>query len=63
MVHIWHVSGEELTEVSGDEVTDVAALKLELQSLCGASPFRQRLVGNGSSLDNDASLLHVEDTW
>ena len=56
MIHVWGVSGEELALVPVAEIGDVRTLKRRLQKAHGFPRFRQRLLCDGSILD-DAALL------
>ena len=54
MLRVWTVSGEELAALPVEEQSDVRSLKQHLQRFHGLPRFRQRLLCNGSSLDDDA---------
>ena len=56
MLHVWQASGRELAAVGLDELYDVRALKIRLQRLCGIPRFRQMLLCDGKSLEDDLRL-------
>ncbi|CAE7296544.1 Ankrd17 [Symbiodinium sp. CCMP2592] len=61
MLRVWTVSGEELAALPVEEQSDVRSLKRHLQQFHGLPRFRQRLLCNGSSLDDDARLVAPVD--
>ncbi|CAE7370189.1 mask, partial [Symbiodinium sp. KB8] len=56
MLHVWKASGRELAAVRLEELSDVRALKRYLQGLCGVPRFRQMLLYDGRSLEDDLRL-------
>ncbi|CAE7266818.1 mask [Symbiodinium natans] len=63
MLHVWQFSGQALAVVPIEDVSDVRTLKQHLQSLCGLPRFRQRLLCNGTCLDDHVSLpspMHLQ---
>ena len=56
MLHVWQASGKEIAAIGLEELHDVRTLKTHLQSLCGVPRFRQMLLHNGRSLDEDFKL-------
>ena len=56
MLRIWLSSGEQLAAVPVGEVRDVRSLKQHLHSICGLPRFRQRLLGEGRSLEDEFEL-------
>eukprot|EP00439_Symbiodinium_sp_Y106_P044029 s5073_g5.t1 len=56
MLRIWKASGEELVAISGKELETVRALKKQLQGFCGLPRFRQRLLLDGTNLQDNESL-------
>ncbi|CAE7228115.1 Kcna7, partial [Symbiodinium natans] len=56
MLRVYSMSGEELCATPAEELTDVKALKQQLQSACGCSRFRQKLLHQGRVL-NDGECL------
>ena len=56
MLRVSLASGNELACLSAEDFSDVRTLKQHLQSLCGVPCFRQRLLHNGSCLDDDDGL-------
>ena len=52
-LHVWTVSGEEIV-TSADIAGDVRSLKQQLHKRFNVSRFRQRLVHEGRSLDDDS---------
>ena len=56
MLHVWKASGRELAAVRLEELSDVRALKRHLQELCGVPRFRQMLLYDGRSLEDDVRL-------
>ena len=66
-LHVWSVSGQELATISPAQIEKlsrdgqaVLALKRHLHGLCGVPRFRQRLLHQGSVLE-DHSPLDMED--
>ena len=55
-LHVQKLSGEEVAALHPDELTDVRALKRHLQSFCGLPRFRQRLLHQGTQLEDRDSL-------
>ena len=55
MLRVWKASGEELVAISNKELT-VRALKKQLQGYCGLPRFRQRLLLDGTNLQDNESL-------
>ena len=56
LLHVWLVWGEKLTSLPEEELTDVLSLKRHLQTLCGMSRFRQRLLHQGTPLADNVKL-------
>ena len=56
MLRIWLSSGEQLAAVPVGEVRDVRSLKQHLHGICGLPRFRQRLLGEGRSLEDEFEL-------
>ena len=62
LLRITQLSGEELTSIPLAELSDVRALKQRLHRQHGLPPrFRQRLLQEGSTLDDDVKLDSVMD--
>ena len=61
MLHVWRASGEELFSLRKDELLNARELKQRLHSFSGLPRFRQRLLHDGASLDDDAKLDSVVD--
>ena len=61
MLHVWRVSGDELTAIPLEELTDVRALKRRLEWPCGCTRFRQRILHDGENLDDDVMLCGPMD--
>ncbi|CAE7803768.1 Ank2, partial [Symbiodinium microadriaticum] len=60
MLNIWQASGNKLTSFPVEElanVFDVKHLKRRLSKVCGASRFRQRLLQDGTILQDSACLI------
>ena len=63
MLHVCQFSGQALAVVPIEDVSDVRTLKQHLQSLCGLPRFRQRLLCDGTCLDDHVSLpspMHLQ---
>ena len=58
-VRVWLPSGEELEAIPVDEVSDVTALKQRLSLACKLPRFRQRLLHEGSILEDDHHLASI----
>ena len=56
MVHIWKASGDQMATLALADVGSVRTLKQHLQTLCGVSRFRQRLLLRGETLADEAQL-------
>ncbi|CAE7845594.1 ANKHD1, partial [Symbiodinium microadriaticum] len=56
LLHVWLVSGEKLASLCEEQVTDVLSLKRHLQTVCGKSRFRQRLLHHGTPLADNVKL-------
>ena len=56
VLRVWTASGEEVAAVAAEDLSHVRALKKELHRLRGMPRFRQRLLHNGSVLEDDARL-------
>ncbi|CAE7314141.1 ANK2, partial [Symbiodinium sp. CCMP2456] len=64
MLSIWQASGNKLTSFPVEEVAnmcDVKNLKKRLTKLCGASRFRQRLLRDGTILNDNVLLTEPAD--
>ena len=59
LLHIWLVSGEKLASLREEQLTDVLSLKRHLQTLCGKSRFRQRLLHHGTPLADNVKLCSL----
>ena len=53
LLRVWTASGKELVALPVEEFGTVKALKRRLQSLCGLPRFQQRLLHEGTDLDDD----------
>eukprot|EP00439_Symbiodinium_sp_Y106_P079781 s481_g18.t1 len=53
VLRVWTASGKELAALPVEEFGTVKALKRHLQSLCGLPRFQQRLLHEGTDLDDD----------
>ena len=60
-LHVWWASGEELVAIPVKDLTDVRSLKQQLQQLCGAPRFRQRLLQGTDCLADDQRLVEAGD--
>ncbi|CAE7357526.1 Ankrd17 [Symbiodinium sp. CCMP2592] len=60
MLRIWTASGREVV-LAKDDVSDVRTLKQRLQSKFKLSRFRQRLVHDGRSLDDECAAVDLPD--
>ena len=60
MLRIWSVSGDCLATYPVEEASDVRSLKHKLQSVCGASRFRQRLLSKDIDLSDDTTLSPMD---
>ena len=56
MLNVFTVSGELLTSWSLEEPRNVQSLKIQLQPLCGVTRFRQKLLHDGTILQDDRLL-------
>ena len=56
MVHVWKASGDQMATLALADVGSVRTLKQHLQTLCGVSRFRQRLLLRGETLADEAQL-------
>ena len=56
LLHVWNAAGEALFACPVEKLSDVQTLKRQLQKLCGAPRFRQRLLHGNNLLDDDAQL-------
>ena len=64
MLNIWQASGNKLTSFPVEElanVSDVKHLKRRLSKVCGASRFRQRLLRDGTILQDSAIVIEPQD--
>ncbi|OLQ00914.1 Ankyrin repeat domain-containing protein 50 [Symbiodinium microadriaticum] len=61
MLHIWLASGQHVASLSSEGFNDVLALKRHLQRLCGRPRFRQRLLNQGSLLDETEEVATRTD--
>ena len=59
MLHVWRASGEEVASRPKGEISNVRALKLWLQKLTGYGRFRQRLLVDVVSLEDEAELKEI----
>ncbi|CAE7761000.1 warA [Symbiodinium sp. CCMP2456] len=53
LLRVWTASGKELVALPVEEIATAKALKRRLQSLCGLPRFQQRLLHEGTDLDDD----------
>ena len=61
MLSIWQASGNKLASFPVEEVTNVCDAKKRLSKLCGASRFRQRLLRDGTILNDNVCLTEPAD--
>ena len=56
MLDVWSTSGNIVTSISVEGLTDVRELKKQLKQVCGVTRFRQRLLHEQKTLDDEFNL-------
>ena len=60
MLRVWRVSGEEVAALPMEDLTDVASLKQRLQGLCRWPRSMQKLLHNGTELNDDEEMHELD---
>ena len=56
MLHVLMPSGEELAAIPAADLSSVRSLKNDLQKICGVPRFRQKILHEGTALEEDVCL-------